>query len=521
MAGTARLMISRTSEDHPQTNHRELEPIAVVDIGSNSVRLVVYEGAVRAPTALFNEKVQAGLGRSIATTGGLDPAAVERALSALERFRAILHILDVKNVRAIATAACREASNGPVFLVRAERALGARIDVLTGVQEAELAAYGIFMGFEAPDGVAGDLGGGSLELIDLSGQTLKRAETLPLGCLRLADESGDRIDRAQIVADTELSKVAWLAGSGGRPFYAVGGTWRALAKFHMAHVNYPLHMMQGYAIQTAQAIEFCETIRKAKKLAAIAGAEAVSKSRREGLPYGALVLERLLKRLKPSKVVFSVYGIREGLVYKLLSKQEQARDPLIAFATDTARLRSRSLQHAQELCAWTDALFAAGGPPESAGERRLRHAACLLSDVAWRAHPDYRGEQSLAGIAQGALAGIDHPGRIFLAMASYFRHAGPGGEPDTVTDMPLRLLKLLPARMLDRARLIGAAVRAAHMLSIGRPGIIDETPVSYDRDKLVLRLPVTYAPLDGERLRRRFATLAAMLGKTSEIKIVR
>lgn len=492
--------------------------MAVVDIGSNSVRLVVYEGAVRAPTPIFNEKVLAGLGRSIASTGKLDDAAIDSALAGLVRFRAILRILVVKNVRAIATAACREASNGQAFITRAEKALGTTIEVLSGAQEASLAANGILMGFEAPNGIAGDLGGGSLELIDIDGKSLKRATTLPLGSLRLIDASGGKMDKALAIADAELGGVDWLGNGAGRPFYAVGGTWRALAKFHMANQNYPLHMMQGYALAPETAIAFCEQIRKGKRLA---GFNSVSKARRDVLPFGALVLERLLRQLRPSEVVFSVYGIREGVVYKLLSSAEQARDPLLAFAVDYARLRSRSLEHSIELCDWTDALFAAGGPSETAAEKRLRHAACLLSDVAWRAHPDYRGEQSLAGMAHAAMAGIDHPGRIFLAMASFFRHAGPTGKADDVAELSSKLLPLLPQRLIERAKIVGAAVRAAHMLSIGRPGIIDEVPMSYEKDRLVVRLPSTYAGLDGDRVKRRFGTLAALLGKTAEIRVVR
>ena len=511
-------LLSLMRADGDERRAAELEPIGVVDLGSNSVRLVVYEGAIRSPTPIFNEKVLAGLGRSIASTGALDAAAIVSALEGLARFRAILRILGVKNVRAIATAACREASNGAIFLARAQAALGGSIEVLSGAQEAELAANGILMGFERPNGIAGDLGGGSLELIDIDGKSLKRATTMPLGSLRLIDASGGKIDKALTITDAEVGAVQWLPSGAKRPFYAVGGTWRALAKFHMANQNYPLHMMQGYALPTETAIAFCEQIRKGKRLA---GFSSVSKARRDVLPFGALVLERVLRQLKPSQVIFSVFGIREGLVYKLLSPAEQDRDPLIAFAIEYARLRSRSLEHSAELCTWTDTLFGPGGPAETSDERRLRHAACLLSDVAWRAHPDYRGEQSLAGMAYAAMAGIDHPGRIFLAMSSFFRHAGPGGKADEVADLSAKLTPLLSPRLLERARIVGAAVRAAHMLSIGRPGIIDEIPLAYEKDRLVVRLPKSYTALDGERLQRRFATLAALLGKTAEIRPVR
>src|SRR5262249_4267519 len=149
-----------------------------------------------------------------------------------------------------------------------------------------------------------------------------------------------------------------------------------------------------------------------KKLSSVKGIDVVSKPRREVLPYGALVLERLLRKLEPSQLVFSVFGVREGLLYSLLPEHERRKDALLSFCEDYARLRSRSVVHAHELCDWTDALFRAPGPDESAEERRLRHAACLLSDIGWRAHPDYRGEQSLNVIAHAALAGIDHPGRL-------------------------------------------------------------------------------------------------------------
>ena len=188
--------------------------------------------------------------------------------------------------------------------------------------------------------------------------------------------------------------------------------------------------MHGYCMPTKEAIDFCEEIRKAKKLSAMPGIEEISRPRREVLPYGALVLERLLKKLEPRAVHFSVFGIREGLVYSLLSETERRKDPLLSFCADYARLRSRSAEHAVELCDWTDALFEPPGPKETEEERRLRHAACLLSDISWRAHPDYRGEQSLILIAHAALGGIDHPGRVFLALAIYFRHVGTGGDAE-------------------------------------------------------------------------------------------
>jgi exopolyphosphatase/guanosine-5'-triphosphate,3'-diphosphate pyrophosphatase len=288
----------------------------------------------------------------------------------------------------------------------------------------------------------------------------------------------------------------------------------------MVQTNYPLRVMQGYAVSTREVIEFCQFIRRHKKLATLPGMEEVARARREVVPFGALVLERLLEAMAPSEVVLSVYGIREGLLYSLMTRHEQSKDPLLCFCEDYARLRSRSVVHAQELCNWTDALFEGDGPKESVEERRLRYAACLLSDIGWRAHPDYRGEQSLNVIAHAGLSGIDHPGRIFLALAVYHRHVG-SDEGAAVDALSTRLRLTISKRAQKRARIIGAAVRTAHMLSIGMPGVIDETQLAHEGTTLVLTLPKSYAALDGERLRRRFGVLAALLSREPEIRIAK
>jgi exopolyphosphatase/guanosine-5'-triphosphate,3'-diphosphate pyrophosphatase len=493
------------------------EPIAVIDIGSNSVRLVVYDGATRASTPLFNEKVLCGLGRSLASTGRLGAEGIGRALATLRRFRAIASMLGATSTRILATAAVREAGDGPQFIGLAEQICGSRVEVLSGEREAELAAKGVTMGFQRADGLAGDLGGGSLELIDIGESGLREAVTLPLGGLRLIDETGDRIEKALDLVDARLASVRWAGQGRGRTFYAVGGTWRALAKMHMAQSHYPLRVMHGYAIPTRQAIEYCESLRRTRKLSSLPGIEEISKPRREVLPYGALALELILKRIAPKEVVFSVFGIREGLLMELLSPEERAKDPLLSFCEAYAQVRSRCADHGHELAAWTDVLFAEAGPKETDDERRLRHAACLLSDIGWRAHPDYRGEQSLNVVAHAALSGIDHPGRVFLALSVYFRHAGAG--EDDGEGLSHRLKEMVSRRSLKRARILGAAIRTAHMLSIGRSGIIPDAPLSYEPGKLVLTIPSKHAALDGERLRRRFQSLAELLERTPEVRV--
>lgn len=492
-----------------------LEPLGVVDIGSNSVRFVVYEGAIRAATPLFNEKLLCGLGRTLATTGRLEQSGAERALAAMARFHAIARVLSVKNLRAVATAAVRDAEDGPAFIAKCEASLGVPIEILTGEREAELAAQGIRMGFMEPDGVAGDLGGGSLELIDITKDRVDKSATLPLGGLRLIDTTAGRMERALAISDEQIAKLPWVKKGRGRPFYAVGGSWRSLAKLHMHLTKYPLRIMQGYSVPGPAMQDFCENLRKAKKPSDIPGIAEVAKARREALPFGALVMERLIRAMNPSEVVFSVFGIREGLLFSLLPEHERRKDPLLSFCEDFAVLRSRSLDHAYELARWTDALFAGNSLTETADEKRLREAACLISDIGWRAHPDYRGEQSLNLIAHSGLAGIDHSGRMFLALSIYFRHAE---EDEAAGELAERLRSIADRRTQRRARIVGAAVRTAHMLSIGRAGVIDECPLTLDDDKLVLTLPPAYADLNGERLLRRLESLAELIDKQAEIR---
>jgi len=286
----------------------------------------------------------------------------------------------------------------------------------------------------------------------------------------------------------------------------------------MEATGYPLRVMQGYAIPTEDAIAFCASIRKSKKISSIAGVQAASRARREVLPFGAYALEKLLKHIMPSEVVMSVFGIREGTLYDLLPPIERTKDPLFRFCETYAQLRSRSFEHAKELCAWTDTLFTADGLEETDEERRLRHAACLISDIGWRAHSDYRGEQSLNSIAHSGMTGIDHPGRIFLALSVYYRHEG--SSPRDADALAQRLRLEISKRSDRRARTVGAAVRCAHMLSIGMPGVIDETRLVYEADdRLILKLPKVYAGLDGERLRRRLDTLAELVNCKSDVTI--
>ncbi len=488
-------------------------PVAIIDIGSNSVRLVVYERMARAPMPLFNEKELAGLGRGIATTGRLNDEAVATSLAAIRRFMTLCDQMDVKTLHVLATAAARDASNGPEFLDAVENITGVHPALLSGPEEARLSAMGVLSGIHNPNGIAGDLGGGSLEVVDVRGTTVGIGETFPLGGLRLEEVSERTVRKAEKIVVEALAGSKVLSGGQDRTFYAIGGTWRSLARLHMRQKGYPLHIMHQYAMSAAEALDFCRMVarRDAESLDSI---EAVSKSRRALLPYGAIVLGEVIRVMKPSEVVLSALGVREGLLYDLLSDEEKAEDPLIAASEELAVLRSRSPGHARELGPWSGQALRAMGFDETADEARLRIAACLLADIGWRGHPDYRGEQSLNLISHGAFVGIDHPGRAYLALANYYRHEGLVDE-----NISSRIRELATTRLMERARALGAVLRVAYMISGAMAGVIPRTRFESRGDQLTLILPHDKAALVGSRLSRRVTQLAKLCAMNPRIEV--
>ena len=487
--------------------------VAVIDIGSNSVRLVVYETMARSLVTVFNEKALCGLGREVQTTGLLATDAVAKALTALRRFRALCRIQKVGRVYAIATAACRDASNGPDFIARAERICGARIQILSGPREAKLSALGVVSGVHNPDGIVGDLGGGSLELIDVQRNRVRSGVTLPLGSLALQDLSDQSLKRAERIVRDELTDVAQLKAGRGRTFYAVGGTWRALARIHIIQSDYPLRVMHGYSIPAAEALGFAQRLRRLAAVDMLANIEVISDARRPLLTYAALVLEHIIRVAKPKTIVFSTFGVREGLLYEKLPPSERARDGFICAAQTLNQLLSRSARHAEELVGWTDRLVRVVKLRETVEERRLRHAACLLSDIGWRVHPDHRGEETLSLITNGNFGSISHQGRAFVALSVFYRYAGLSEE----NEPPARIRELVPPAMDERARLLGAAFRVAHLISAARPGVLPATHFRTNGRKLMLVFEHRMVDLVADRVGSRFKQLAKLVGRSGSI----
>jgi exopolyphosphatase/guanosine-5'-triphosphate,3'-diphosphate pyrophosphatase len=337
--------------------------------------------------------------------------------------------------------------------------------------------------------------------------------TLPLGGLALQDITGKSLKKAEKLVEDAFDDLDILEEGEGRTFYAVGGTWRSLARLHMWQTGYPFHVMHNYRISAREALEFSRLVHRVDT-ETLSKIEVINAARRPLLSYAALVMENLVRLIKPKEVVISVLGVREGLLYSLLDARERARDPLLSAASDLNVLRSRSPGHGQELGAWTDRFIASSGLEESAEERRLRHAACLLADIGWRAHPDYRGEQAMNIIAHGPFVSIDHPSRAYLALSVFLRHAGLNEE-----ELPTQLRELTTPHILDRARVLGAAMRVAYILTAGQSGVLEKVPMQVKRGKLVLTLPGKYSKLASDRIFSRLRQLARLVGREPVIEV--
>ena len=487
--------------------------VAVIDIGSNSVRLVVYETLARSLITIFNEKALCGLGREVQSTGLLAPDAVTKALTALRRFRALCRVMRVGRVHAIATAACRDASNGPDFIAKAERICGTTIEILSGPREAKLSALGVISGVHRPDGIVGDLGGGSLELIDVKGNRVRGGLTLPLGSLALQDMSHRSVKRAERIVRSELTDVALIKSGRARTFYAVGGTWRALARIHIVQSGYPIGVMHGYSISAAEALDFAGRLRRLVATDTLANIEVVADARRPLLAYAALVLEYIIRVARPKTIVFSTFGVREGLFYEILPNAERSKDGFICAAQKLNELLSRSARHAEELIEWTDRFVRVVKLRETEEDRRLRHAACLLSDIGWRIHPDHRGEETLNIITNGNFGSVSHQGRVFVALSVFYRYAGLSEQ----NEPPLTMRGMVPPAMLERARMLGAAFRVAHLISAARTGVLPATHFRSHNRKLMLVFEHKLVDLVADRVGSRFKQLARLVGRTGSI----
>ncbi|RPF71052.1 Ppx/GppA family phosphatase [Aurantiacibacter spongiae] len=472
---------------------------AVIDIGSNTVRLVVYSGPPRAPAVWLNEKVTARLGRDLATTGRIPEDARELALAGLARFALICRDIGVADVQTVATAATRDACNGPAFVESVEK-LGLDVRVLTGEEEAEASAYGVIGGFPGARGVVADLGGGSLELVAIENGKTSHGVSLPLGTLRLPAlrERGPTEFRKAVKKD--LTRADWARHHDG-PLYMVGGTWRALATFAMHKSAYPLTDPQAFTLRVDEAEKIARKLEKAdpNKLEDIPG---ISSSRAAGLPDAAAMLRPLLKALRPDGLVFSSWGLREGLLYRSLDPLVAQRDPLLAAIAHFTEPRGASMSHATQIAAWTSEA-ARGGERTHEGEERLRLAAMMLAMAQMRLEPNMRLAHSFDWAMEKRWLGLSHRGRALIGAAL----RGACGNPE-----PTDALNLLASgKSLREAAGWGLAFRLCRRLGAGSRASLLTSRLNRSDDALTLWIEPERMELVSDIVKSELATLAEWL----------
>ena len=472
---------------------------AIVDIGSNSIRLVVYQGPVRVPAILFNEKVMAGLGRELSTTGAIGKESMALAIRGLKRFHRLCSEMEVDSIKSFATAAVRDASNGK-DLLKAARLIGYDVQVLQGEEEAELAALGVISGIPEAKGIVGDLGGGSLELALVEdGQVLERF-SFPLGVLRVADLRCKGQDKLKRQVRRMLKKTGWEKQAQALPFYLVGGSWRSLARLDMFDSNYPLPVIHNYEMEPRRAQRLVSRLAQLNrdKLKTVPG---LSSSRIPTLNDAAWLLSTLVRYLNSSKLVVSAYGVREGLLFQNISKQEAARDPLLIGTEDAGTAQSRFPANSKLLGKWIAEIFS----DDPAEWQRIRQAACNLGDVAWRANPNFRAERGLEIGLHGNWVGISGPEREMLGQALYTSFGGG-------TRVFPGVGKLADEAATQRAISWGLAMRLGQRLSGGTRNPLEQTQIRKAGKNLELTIKRELVDLYGDAVAKRHGHLANMLG---------
>jgi exopolyphosphatase/guanosine-5'-triphosphate,3'-diphosphate pyrophosphatase len=485
---------------------RALSKVGVVDVGSNSVRLVIFDGAARSPAYFYNEKVMCGLGAGLSETGKLNPEGKEKARAALHRFQALAESLGIAPLHVVATAAMREASDGAAFTAEIEAETGMTIHIIDGEEEARLSAQGVLLGWPGAYGLICDIGGSSMELAEIRGGAVGKCVTSQLGPLKLQDVPGDAEGRAAYINET-LDRLTDVMGPQHDRLFLVGGSWRAIARIDMERRQYPLHVLHEYRMTCDDLKATLEFLRAEPDHTELRKRCGISAGRMALVPLAAEVLAGVVERFDPADIAISSYGIREGLLYEQMPQELRDRDPLIEACRFSERKDARLPGFGKTLYNFLLPIFECA--PLS--RKRIIKAACLLHDVTWRAHPDYRADVCFDNATRANLGGLTHSERVFLGLALLYRYKNkPNPNFDTVAD-------LITDEDRREAEVLGKAMRFGAMLWLNPSATPAQIRWMEDVRRLELRLPAQAAELYSDVAASRFESLAAALDATTEV----
>ncbi len=468
---------------------------AIIDIGSNSIRLVVFGGPPRAPVALYNEKLAAGLGKAVIATGALDKDAMQAALGALARFKALVDLMHVDSLQVAATAAVRDASNGATFLEQI-RSIGLPVALLSGDEEAVASGYGVISAIGNANGIAADLGGGSLELVRVRKGQVHDRVSLPLGILRVPEIRGRGVGKLTRHVQREIDAHPWLNDAKDLPLYLVGGSWRSLARVHIHLTGFPLAVIANHAVAPGDARMLVDKLAVMDR-AAYKEVPGLPSGRIPFLSDAAALLAALSDAIKPSSLIICASGLREGLLFQRLSDAERHQDPLLAAARFAADQHRRFPGYGEALAHWLGTVFG----DEGGGMNRLRDATCLLADLGWSSNPDFRAMAGEELALHGNWVGVTARDRALMAMALYASFGGIGIDPPYLS-------QLASESDLQKAQNWGLAIRLAHRLGGGSAGALERCLLRTKNEMLVLTITAELTALDNNSVRRRLNQLA-------------
>jgi len=404
------------------------EPVvAVFDIGSNSGRVVVYRGEQDGHLRILaSTRASLRLVRDLDGEGTLSPAAEERLLAALRDFVAVARGAGAIRLVAVATAAMRDARNGPGLIARIHHELGLEVRVLSGEEEARFGFLGAVRSLPVSQGALFDVGGGSMQVSRFRARRLTSALSLPLGSLRLSDAflASDPPTPGEVRRLKEhvrkLLKDAGIRPLGkGDALVGTGGTLRNIAKVDRRSRGYPVPRLHGYVMSRARVGEVVEAVasRRLRKRGAIAG---LNEDRGDSIVGGSLAIQTLMETLDAREVWVSGQGVRDGLALHLATGSHDLPPPESVRAASVRALTRRfdgwDEGRAGRRVAFANALLKALDPRASAEMREVVTDAATVLDIGRSVGFFDRHEHAANVVLATDLDGFSHPEIALLSV---------------------------------------------------------------------------------------------------------
>ena len=472
-----------------------LKRIGIIDIGSNSIRLVVFDGPKRSPLYLYNEKVFFRLGLQSFGGKAFGSNTLEAVSHIIKRYVAICRNMEISKIIMFGTSALREASNSNVLVESIREKTNVDVDIISGEKEAFYAAQGILLGFPNAEGVICDLGGNSVEFANIRKNVVTKCNSVLLGPLTIKN-LGEKCKNLDDHMKNQLAKLTNFNGVKNKSIFLIGGSWRAIAKIHMQRIKYPLKIIQGYKVESKKLKTTLEFIQGSSFFTK-SDEMNISLGRLELLPQAARLLEIIIDEFQIKVLTFSSFGVREGLIYEHLSEAEKKRDPLIEAAKFFEKKETRFPKMSKHTFNWISPLYE-NLPPKT---KRVILAATKLHDIAWIAHPDYKTEMCLEIVTRSNISGISHKERVFLAMILLFRHKA---KPEKIFNS--KLFRIVPKKKRKIALVIGKGLRLASTF-FGEKSLLNKIELRLRANEVDLRFQSKMDSINGEIVEKRIQEL--------------